>query len=159
MKNRSGIAFGLLLVLAVGLMVAYVMEFQDVEDNTLEAETAAEGEAAGTDRGVSQEDMDKQLEQDIERTKHLQSDRKRIMDEMVSGGIAERIENPAGKPFVYVLEPFYGLSFEEQASLMNVIWSYYITEDRDSRMLSIYDAKTGTEIGTYTQAGLSMGGG
>ena len=158
MKNKSGIAFGLLLVLAVGLMVAYVMEFQDVEDNTLEADTAAESAVAENYGGVSKADTEKQLEQDIESTKHLQSERKRIMDEMVDGGIAERIENPAGKPFVYVLDPFYGLSFEEQAALMNVIWSYYITEDRKSNVLTIYDAKTGTVIGTYTKAGLKMEG-
>jgi hypothetical protein len=158
MKNKSGIAFGLLLVLAVGLMVAYVTEFQDVEDNTLEAETTSESATSDTKDATSKEEVEKKLEQDIERTKHLQSERKRIMDEMVDGGIAERIENPAGKPFVYVLDPFYGLSFDEQAALMNVIWSYYITEDRNSNVLTIYDAKTGTEIGTYTQAGLKMEG-
>ncbi len=154
--NRSGIAFGLLLVLAVGIMAAYVLELQDFRDNTLEAEQDAVSAVADADGSISKEGVENRLEQDIERTKHLQSERKRIMDEMVSGGIAERIENPSGKPFVYVLDPFYGLSFEEQASLMNVVWSYYITEDRNADVLTIYDSQTGAEIGTYTRAGLKM---
>jgi hypothetical protein len=80
------------------------------------------------------------------------------MDEMVEGGIAERIENPAGEPFVYVMSPFYGLTFEEQASLMNVIWSYYITKDRNAKIVTIYDNDSGQEVGTYSQAGLKMKG-
>jgi hypothetical protein len=56
------------------------------------------------------------------------------------------------------MEPFYGLSIKEQASLMNVIWSYYITEDRNSNVVTIYDNVTGQEVGSYSQAGLKMTG-
>lgn len=152
--GRSGIAFTLLLVLAVGTMAAYVLQYQGAEDEELTTEEARESAVEGAGKG----DAQKKLEQDIERTKHLQAERKRIMDEMVEGGIAERIENPAGEPFVYVLEPFFGLSFEEQASLMNVVWSYYITEDRSADTVTIFDDATGKEIGSYSKSGLKIGG-
>jgi translation elongation factor EF-Ts len=153
MKTK-GIAFVLLLILAVGIMAAYVLQWQQVSDDDIETEEQA-AESVGA---APVEDPQAALEKNIEDTRHLQERRKQIMDEMVSGGIAERIENPAGEPFVYVMEPFYGLSFEEQASLMNVIWSYYITEDRNSSVVTIYDDVTGQEVGSYSQAGLKMTG-
>jgi len=153
MKTK-GIAFVLLLILCVAIMAAYVLQWQQVSDDDIEAEE----QAAESVNAVPVEDPQAALEKNIEDTRHLQERRKQIMDEMVSGGIAERIENPAGEPFVYVMEPFYGLSFEEQASLMNVVWSYYITEDRNSSVVTIYDNVTGQEVGSYSQAGLKMTG-
>ena len=46
------------------------------------------------------------LEERIEETKHLQSHRKEIMDGMIDGGLATRIENPNSQPYIYVTEPF-----------------------------------------------------
>ena len=153
MKTK-GIAFVLLLILAVGIMAAYVLQWQQASDDDIETEE----QAAESVNAAPAEDPQAALEKNIEDTRHLQERRKGIMDEMVTGGIAERIENPAGEPFVYVMEPFYGLSFEEQASLMNVVWSYYITEDRNSNVVTIYDNVTGQEVGSYSQAGLKMTG-
>lgn len=156
MKTK-GIAFVLLLILAVGIMAAYVLELQQASDNDIETEEQAAESVNAAPAGQAQ-DPQASLEKNIEDTRHLQERRKQIMDEMVTGGIAERIENPAGEPFVYVMEPFYGLSFGEQASLMNVVWSYYITEDRNSSVVTIYDNDTGQEVGSYSQAGLKMTG-
>ncbi len=156
MKTK-GIAFVLLLILAVGIMAAYVLELQQASDEDIAAEEKA-AESVDTAPAGQAPDPGASLEKNIEDTKHLQERRKRIMDEMVEGGIAERIENPAGEPFVYVMQAFYGLTFDEQSSLMNVIWSYYITEDRNSSVVTIYDNDTGREIGTYSQSGLKMAG-
>lgn len=157
--KRSGIAFVLLLILCVGIMAAYVIQLQQASDDDIEAEEqAAESVSPAPGAGEGTESAEGALERNIESTRHLQEKRKALMDEMVTGGIAERIENPAGEPFVYVMRPFYGLSFEEQASLINVIWSYYITEDRNARVVTIYDNETGREVGTYSQAGLKMTG-
>ena len=159
MKKRSGIAFALLLVLAVGVMAAYVVQWQQVSDDDIDVEEQAADSLTSTPAPAQQtESAQETLEKNIESTEHLQSRRKQIMDEMVSGGIAERIENPAGEPFVYVMKPFYGLSLEEQSSLMNVIWSYYITVDRNSKVVTIYDNDSGQEVGSYSQAGLKMTG-
>lgn len=159
MKKSSRIAFILLLVLSVGIMAAYIIQLQQYSDEKIDTEEqAAESVEGAADTAQKTESPQQTLEKEIESTEHLQDRRKKIMDEMVEGGIAERIENPTGEPFVYVMSPFYGLSFEEQASLMNVIWSYYITKDRNSNVVTIYDNDTGQEIGTYSQAGLKMTG-
>lgn len=157
MKKSSRIAFILLLVLAVGIMAAYIVQLQQYSDNTIETEEQA-AESVDAASGQNADSSQDTLEKSIESTEHLQDRRKKIMDEMVEGGIAERIENPSGEPFVYVMNPFYGLTFEEQASLMNVIWSYYITEDRNSKVVTIYDNGTGQEVGSYSEAGLKMTG-
>jgi hypothetical protein len=159
MSKRSGIAFAMLLVLCVGIMAAYVIQLQQGSDDQLVTdEDKAENALPTPAAGQQAESASQKLENDIDKTKYLQDKRKQIMDEMVNDGIADRIENPAGEPFVYVMKPFYGLNFEEQSSLMNVIWSYYITEDRSADVVTIYDNDSGQEIGSYSQAGLKMTG-
>jgi len=153
--RRKGLIYGVLIVLGLAAMASYVFNFQAAEDAELTGEVQqAEKDAGG---GASSDGGTSSLETDIERTKHLQEQRKKMIDEMVSGGIAERIENPSGEPFVYVMEPFYGLTKAEQAALLNVIWSYYITEDRNANVVTVYDNATGQEIGTYSQAGMKIG--
>lgn len=145
-----------MIVLGLAAMASYVFNFQAAEDAELTGEVQKAAEDAGGAADSTTQTTD--LESDIERTKHLQEQRKAIMDEMVSGGIAERIENPSGEPFVYVMEAFYKLTKSEQASLLNVIWSYYITEDRNANEVTVYDNTTGQEIGTYSQTGMKIGG-
>ncbi len=153
--RRKGLIYGMLIVLGLAAMASYMFNYQAAEDAELTGEVQqAEQDASGSGDSGGQTAG---LEDEIARTKHLQEERKRIMDEMVSGGIAERIENPAGEPFVYVMEPFYRLTKSEQSSLLNVIWSYYITEDRDANVVTVYDNATGQEIGTYSQAGMKIG--
>ena len=153
--RRKGLIYGMLIVLGLAAMASYMFNYQAAEDAELTGEVQqAEQDASGSGGSGGQTAG---LEDEIARTKHLQEERKRIMDEMVSGGIAERIENPAGEPFVYVMEPFYRLTKSEQSSLLNVIWSYYITEDRDANVVTVYDNATGQEIGTYSQAGMKIG--
>lgn len=96
------------------------------------------------------------LKQRIEETRHLQSHRKEIIDGLLDGGLATRIENPNSQPYIYVTEPFYLLTSQEQASLMNVVWYYFITEDRQADVLTIYDNNTGDERGTFSEKGLVM---
>lgn len=158
--RRKGLIYGVLIVLALAAMAAYVIDYQTAQDTALVTgeDAGAAGDVTSETEGQTAKTAAQNLESEIERTKHLQAERKSIMDQMVEGGIAERIENPSGEPFVYVMEPFYGLTKEEQASLLNVIWSYYITEDRNSNVVTIYDNITGQEIGTYSQEGLKMGG-
>ncbi|MGD9652076.1 MAG: hypothetical protein AB7V12_06875 [Candidatus Dadabacteria bacterium] len=153
--RRKGLIYGMLIVLGLAAMASYMFNYQAAEDAELTGEVQqAEQDASGSGDSGGQTAG---LEDEIARTKHLQEERKRIMDEMVSGGIAERIENPAGEPFVYVMEPFYRLTKSEQSSLLNVIWSYYITEDRNANVVTVYDNATGQEIGTYSQAGMKIG--
>jgi hypothetical protein len=140
-------------------MAAYIIQWQQASDDDIDVEEQAAGSLTATPAPAQQTESAREtLEKNIESTEHLQARRKQIMDEMVSGGIAERIENPAGEPFIYVMKAFYGLSFEEQSSLLNVIWSYYITEDRNAKVVAIYDNDSGQEIGNYSQAGLKMTG-
>ncbi len=102
-------------------------------------------------------DAEADLDKRIEDNRHFQGERKKIIDGMLEAGLASRIENPNGEPYIYVMQPFYLLTASEQAALMNSIWYYYITEDRGVRVLTIYDEDTGNEIGTFGRKGLLMG--
>ena len=107
-----------------------------------------------TENVISTEDAEALLDKRIEENRHLQPERRKFMDDMLEAGLASRIENPTGQPYIYVTEPFYLLSRSEQASIMNAIWHYYITEDRSVDVLTIYDNNTGNEIGSFGRKGL-----
>lgn len=109
---------------------------------------------ANTENVITTEDAEAILDKRIEENRHLQPQRKKFMDDMLEAGLASRIENPTGQPYIYVTEPFYLLSRSEQASMMNAIWHYYITEDRSVDVLTIYDHNTGNEIGSFGRKGL-----
>lgn len=103
---------------------------------------------------INKMDPEEVLQKRIEETKHLQEQRKDFLNDMIEGGLATRIENPNGQPYIYVTQPFYQLSKSEQASMMNVLWYYFITEDRNVDVLAIYDNDTGNEVGTFGRNGL-----
>ena len=134
-------------LLFVSLMIFSVSCGQDdaKDEKSNNAETA---------NVLSPEDAEALLDKRIEDNRHLQPERKKFMDEMLEAGLASRIENPTGQPYIYVTEPFYLLSRSEQASIMNAVWHYYITEDRSVDVLTIYDDKTGNEIGSFGRKGL-----
>ncbi|GJM14801.1 MAG: hypothetical protein DHS20C13_01280 [Thermodesulfobacteriota bacterium] len=134
------------------LLLMLVMIFAASCGQNDEAET--EAKSTKTEANINKVDPEEALERRIEETKHLQGQRKELLDGMLEGGLATRIENPNGQPFVYVTQPFYMLTQDEQASMMNVLWYYFITEDRDVDVLSIYDNDTGNQIGTFGRKGL-----
>ena len=138
MKNNRNIFWLIFMIFIIG-----VYGISCKQDGGTQKETEAKAQAAHEKR--------------IEDTKHLQEKRKEIMDGMLEGGLASRIENPRGEPFIYVMQPFYLLTLDEQASLMNVAWYYFITEDRGVDVLTIFDEDTGNEIGTFGRKGLLIG--
>lgn len=152
MDNR--IIYTVLIIAAVGLIAVYVLDIRILGGGEQAVEIPANNTAGEKVRG---EGAVINVDEEIERTKHLQDGRKQIVDGMIEGGLASRIENPAGSPFIYVLDPFYLLSTDEQVSLLNVILYYYMTEDRGSDVLTIFSEESGQEIGTYTPSGLLMG--
>lgn len=145
MSNRLVLAT--LIIAAATLIGFYVLELRTAPDVRTEANITEQVEEGGA---IS-------IDREIERTKHLQPERKEIIDGMIEGNLASRIENPSGAPFIYVMEPFFLLDEDEQISLLNVVLYYYMTEDRGSDSLTIFSDETGNEIGTYTPQGLIMG--
>jgi len=146
MINTSAKLFWILPILLI--IIAGSCKQQDKLDE--KSETTETGVA------ISAEDSEAALDKRIEESRHLQPERKEFMDNMLDAGLASRIENPTGQPYIYVTEPFYLLSLSEQAAMMNVIWYYYITEDRSVDVLTIYDNESGEEIGTFGKKGLLM---
>jgi hypothetical protein len=55
-------------------------------------------------------------------------------------------------------QKFKALSFEEQESILNIVWAYYKTKDPQKDVVLIIDQKSGKEIGEYSLAkgGLKM---
>ncbi len=69
--KRKGIAFILLLILAVGIMAAYVLQWQQVSDDEIETEEQA-AESVNAAPAERTQDPQASLEKNIEDTRHLQ---------------------------------------------------------------------------------------
>lgn len=119
-----------------------------------ENESGPSSKSTEVESNINKMDAEEALQKRIEETKHLQQQRKDFLNEMIEGGLATRIENPYSQPYIYVTQPFYQLSRSEQASMMNVLWYYFITEDSNIDVLTIYDNDTGNEVGTFGRNGL-----
>ena len=146
MINTSAKLFWILLI----LLIIFAGSCKQRDELDEKSETTETGMA------ISAKDSEAALDKRIEESRHLQPERKEFMDNMLEAGLASRIENPTGQPYIYVTEPFYLLSLSEQAAMMNVIWYYYITEDRRVDVLTIYDNESGEEIGTFGRKGILM---
>ena len=146
MINTSAKLFWILLI----LLIIFAGSCKQRDELDEKSETTETGMA------ISAKDSEAALDKRIEESRHLQPERKEFMDNMLEAGLASRIENPTGQPYIYVTEPFYLLSLSEQAAMMNVIWYYYITEDRRVDVLTIYDNESGEEIGTFGRKGIVM---
>lgn len=140
--NTSLLCFSFILVLVLSLSCS--------QDN----DSDQQSDSTNPEANIIQEDPEAALNKRLDENQHLQTERKDFIDNMLDAGLASRIENPTGEPYIYVTEPFYLLSKSEQAAMMNVVWHYYITEDRSVDVLTIYDHNTGNEIGTFGRKGL-----
>lgn len=149
MKKSRHILWVVVLILCAGVFGASCKQ----DDGEAPGEKAEKVESTTFTDANAEADLDRRIEEN----RHFQPERKKIIDGMLEGGLASRIENPNGEPYIYVMEPFYLLTLEEQAALMNSIWYYFITEDRGVGVLTIYDENTGNEIGTFGRKGLLMG--
>ena len=97
-----------------------------------------------------------QRQADLRKAKRLQPGRKQLIRKLISLGIFSKVEMPGSLPHVWVTPTFRRLDFDDKQKFLNVVYAYYLTENRRSNIVVLKDSRTGKRIGTYSQYGLDL---
>ena len=97
-----------------------------------------------------------QRQADLRKAKRLQPGRKQLIQKLISLGIFSKVEMPGSLPHVWITPTFRRLDFDDKQKFLNVVYAYYLTENRRSNIVVLKDSRTGKRIGTYSQSGLDL---
>lgn len=96
------------------------------------------------------------LNDQLESNKHLQPARKEFIDDMLAEDIIYKIEMPGKFPHVWIYKKFYSMTYDNKKLFGQIIWTYYITKDRNAKLLIFKDAYSGKRFGSYSEYGLDL---
>lgn len=93
-----------------------------------------------------------------QRERELQAKRLDFISEAIRLGIFYKVEKPGKYAQVWVSPKFYGLTYDDKSTVVNVVWAYYLSRDSESNLVMLADGLTGKEIGKYGEVygGLRM---
>ena len=92
----------------------------------------------------------------VDASPEKQRARRKFMDEMISSGAFDRIDQPVKLPHVYVADAWQLLTVEEKAKAMGVVLAYHYAKDPRADRVIIRDAVTGKRIGMFSEHGLEF---
>jgi len=152
-KNRLFLTFFILFFVGIIGFAIFSMSSNHVNDNSNPPSShPAERNAAPKHPATKKTPAHELSKADIEKQKK----RLEIIEDMKENNIIYKIEKLAKYPHVYVGTTFYSLDYDQKSTLMNLILSYYITEDPKSDTVILYDNRSGNNIGTFTKSGLKL---
>jgi hypothetical protein len=85
-----------------------------------------------------------------------QKQRKAFIVKLIGQGILYKVEVPGELPHIYVSSGFYRLNIEDKQSFISVVYAYYLAQDSRANIATLYDSKTGKQIGMFTERGLDL---
>ncbi len=131
-------------IILFGMMSGFLPEEESASSNSSGYKSSAPKQAQKAKRPLSDEEKEKQKQ------------RLDFIDELKEKQIIHKIEKLSKYPHVFVDPAFYQLTIDQKSSLMNVILTYYWTEDNSAIYVLLYDSQTGKQIGTQSMSGLKM---
>ena len=88
----------------------------------------------------------------------MQEKRKAFIGDLINTGIFLKVEKLAKYPHLWVNPAFYNLSYDQKSQFVNVVYTYYVTADKNCNTVVLFDSRSGKQIGVYskTYGGLKM---
>ena len=72
-----------------------------------------------------------------------------LVENLIKGGIVAKIEEDGNSPKVYVTADFYRAPKIDKKSIFEVLYKELTADNPDVSSFTVYDAKSGDEVGTY----------
>jgi len=72
-----------------------------------------------------------------------------LVENLIKDGIIAKIEDEGSSPKVYVTADFYRAPKIDKKSIMEVLYKEFTANNPDVSSFTVYDAKSGDEVGTY----------
>lgn len=137
----------------LGMFIAWIGEFEEMEPVAAEVEPAAEREAAAAEKELAAA-AEAALWAGRGAT---QPARKALIDEMINEGIFSKVSVRASGASARVTPAFYALDFETKETLTGVILEYVIVYRwNKNAWVRLEDAYSGKEVGMRYVWGLKM---
>lgn len=93
----------------------------------------------------------------LDKSEAKQAERHKLIQQLITQGIFSKVEQPSSLPHVYVRRAFYELDIDTKKSFLGVVYAYYFDgSDPSSALVRIFDARTGKQVGTFSQLGLRI---
>lgn len=88
----------------------------------------------------------------------IQAKRKALIQNLINGGIFQKVEVPGSLPHLWVNPVFYALNLEDKNLSVSVVYYYYTTISSSYKMVVLYDSHSGKKVGVYgaVYGGLKM---
>ena len=129
--------------------------FDNCVSKTLEYIKTKKSETQTDSKAVRKSSSDT-LDDKLELYKDKQPERKKFIEKMLAEKYIQKIVMPGKFPHVWIYRKFYSLTYDEKQLFGQIIWAYYITKDREAKILVFKDAYSGKRIGTYHEYGLDL---
>ncbi len=78
-----------------------------------------------------------------------------LVEGLIKDGIVSRIEEDGNSPKVYITADFYRIPNVDKTNIFKVMFKNFQTNNPDVTSFTIYDDKSGDEVGTYDANGLT----
>ena len=78
-----------------------------------------------------------------------------LVEGLIKDGIVSRIEEDGNSPKVYITADFYRIPNVDKRNIFKVMFKNFQANNPDVTSFTIYDDKSGDEVGTYDANGLT----
>jgi len=78
-----------------------------------------------------------------------------LVENLIKDGIVSKIEENGNAPKVYITADFYRIPNIDKEDILKVMFKNFQSNNPEVTSFTIYDAKSGDEVGTYDSNGLT----
>jgi len=79
---------------------------------------------------------------------------KELIENLFKDGIISKIDEDGDTPKVYITADFYRIPNVDKRAIMEVLYKNFKSNNPEVTSFTVYDAKSGDEVGTYDEKGL-----
>jgi len=87
----------------------------------------------------------------LDKSERAQSQRKKLIDDLISKGVFQKVEVPGSAPRVWVKPLFYESDFDQKEAFVGLVYSYYFDGSDELAFVRVLDSRSNKEVGTYSQ--------
>jgi len=121
-----------ILIAAIVVIAGYFyMKSSDIQKEMVTSETSQQQTQTGSESG------DDETQDQI------------LVEDLIKDGTIAKIEDEGNSPKVYVTADFYRAPKIDKKSIFEVLYKEFTADNPDVSSFTVYDAKSGDEVGTY----------
>lgn len=86
-------------------------------------------------------------------TKYSETEDEVLVENLIKDGVVSKIEEDSNTPKVYITADFYRIPNVDKRNILEVMFKDFQTNNPEVTSFTVYDDKSGDEVGTYDSNG------